>query len=204
MTPSLTETHAAVLDTAVATVHKVRSAHLDLPTPCADWNVGQLLAHMIAQNDGFAAAALGEVSDRSMWTPRPVPADEGAAGKAFETSARSLLRAVAEDGAVDRLWKLPEFREEPFPGSQALGFHLIDYVVHSWDVAAAIGERVEFEPGVLAVALPIAKAVPDGSNRQRDGAAFRPALGPIEHGTLDEILRWLGRDPAWAQREVQT
>jgi len=202
MTDPLADAHARVLKTAVATVHKVRSAHLDLPTPCADWNLGQLLAHMIAQNDGFAAAALGEVSDTSMWTPRPVPKD--GAGEAFETSARSVVRAVAEDGALDRPWRLPEFREEPFPGRQALGFHLIDYVVHSWDVATAIGERVEFEPGVLAVAVPIAEAVPDGSNRQRTGAAFRPALQPGDGGELDEILRWLGRDPSWAQREVQT
>ncbi|MEV0645412.1 TIGR03086 family metal-binding protein [Phytomonospora sp. NPDC050363] len=195
--------HARVMETAVATVHKVRPAHLEAATPCADWNVGQLLAHMIAQNDGFAAAALGEVSDRSMWTPRPVPSDDGAVGKAFEVSARSLLRAVAEDGSLDRPWVLPDFRPEPFPGSQALGFHLIDYVVHSWDVAVSVGERVEFEPDVLAAAEAVAKAVPDGSNRQRTGAAFKPALSPGDGGTFDDVLRWLGRDPGWGQRDVQ-
>lgn len=204
MTDTLTAAHARVLETAVATVHKVRPAHLGLPTPCAEWNLTQLLAHMVAQNDGFTAAALGEVSDRSMWTPRPVPAGDGEVGATFETSARSLLRAVAEDGALDRGWKLPEFSEEPFPGREALGFHLIDYVVHAWDVAAAIGERVEFEPDVLAVATPIADAVPDGSNRYLKGGAFKPALPPGQGGGLDAILRWLGRDPAWAQREVQT
>jgi hypothetical protein len=45
-----------------AIVSRVDVGLLDRPSPCAEWTLGQLLAHMVGQNYGFAAAARGETS----------------------------------------------------------------------------------------------------------------------------------------------
>ena len=99
---------------------------------------------------------------------------------------------------------LPEFTSpQRFTAAQAISFHFIDYVVHSWDVARALGLPVSFGPGLLAAARGVASEVPGGEARLRPGAAFAPAVhfpGPWEgrgDGGLDEIVALLGRSPAW-------
>ena len=91
---------------------------------------------------------------------------------------------------------LPEFGR-PLPGRLAIGFHLVDYAVHGWDVARTIGVPYHPAGDVLAATVEIARMVPDGAERLEPGAAFAPAL-PVAAGTdpLTEILLRLGRDPA--------
>ena len=59
------------LATTIEIVDAVRADQLDLPTPCAEWTLRQLLGHMIGQHYGFAAAARGKTSDLSVWADRP-------------------------------------------------------------------------------------------------------------------------------------
>lgn len=55
------------LKTTHAIVSHVTVDQLEAPTPCGEWTLGQLLAHMVAQNHGFAAAARGERRLSSAW-----------------------------------------------------------------------------------------------------------------------------------------
>ena len=50
----------------------------------------------------------------------------------------------------------------------------------------------------FAAALRIAATVPDGPERLRPGAAFRPGLAaPAGAGPLDRVVALLGRSPNW-------
>ncbi len=51
--------HRRALQVSVDAVNRVRPDQLALPTPCAEWDLGRLLAHMTGQNHGFAAVARG-------------------------------------------------------------------------------------------------------------------------------------------------
>ena len=84
-----------------------------------------------------------------------------------------------------------------FPARTAIGFHFVDYVVHGWDVAAAIGVPARFAPELLHSVLPYAREVPDGGSRRTPGAAFRPGLAPTSTDPLAQILALLGRSPSW-------
>ncbi len=53
------------LETTVEIVAAVTAGQLQLPTPCAEWTLRQLLGHIIGQHYGFAAAARRETSDLS-------------------------------------------------------------------------------------------------------------------------------------------
>ena len=64
--------HRAVVNTSVAVVSHVQADDLDRPTPCAEWTLADLLAHMTAQYRGFAAAARGHGGDLTAWQVRPV------------------------------------------------------------------------------------------------------------------------------------
>ena len=166
-------------------------------TPCAGWTLGDLVAHMTAQHDGFAAAAAGEGADLTRWPPGEPARDP--VGE-YEAAAGRVLAAFAADGVLDRAFTLPEISpERRFPAPQAIGFHFIDYVVHGWDVARTLGLGYDLEPDVLAAAVLLAQAVPDGERRRRPGAAFAPRVAAASGGVLDQIVAMLGRRPDWPE-----
>jgi uncharacterized protein (TIGR03086 family) len=177
-------------------VNQVKVSQLGLRTPCAEWNLAQLLAHMVGQNYGFAAAAEGETSDLTVWAERPVGDDPG---RDFAASAAAVTAAFDPDATLERELWLPEIRDgQLFSAPQAIGFHFLDYVVHGWDVAAAIGIRADFDDDLLEALLPMAERVPGGAGRERKGASFQPSRDPVTDGsTLDQVLILLGRSPSW-------
>jgi uncharacterized protein (TIGR03086 family) len=180
---------------SVAVVAEIAPSDLSLPTPCAQWDLRALLAHMTAQHRGFAAAALGGGGDLAAW--QPVASDDPVA--AYADAASAVIAAFATPGVLDRAFVLPEIPRSPsFPGRVAVGFHLVDYVVHGWDVARTLGLPYAPPDEVVAATVPIARAVPDGDGRLANEAAFAPGR-PLAPGvsTLDEILLRLGRDPGW-------
>ncbi len=131
------------LETTVEIVAAVTADQLELPTPCAEWTLRQLLGHMIGQHYGFAASARGETSDLSVWADRPAGADLHAA---YAAAVADVTAAFAEDGVLDRRLWLPEIRDGArFPATMAIGFHFLDYVVHGWDVARSIGSDPGFD-----------------------------------------------------------
>ncbi|MET7952034.1 TIGR03086 family metal-binding protein [Micromonospora sp. NPDC005324] len=180
---------------SITVVQRVSAADLDKPTPCPQWRLGDLLAHMTAQHHGFAAAATGRGSDAEMWRTRP-SADPV---RAYLTAAEGVLAAFATDEVLDREFALPEVDEvHTIPGRMAVSFHFIDYVVHGWDVARSLGVAWNLPDEVLRAALPIARAVPDDATRLAPGAAFAPRLPErADDDLLGRILAVLGRSPDW-------
>lgn len=178
-------------------VRRVVPDDLARPTPCDGWDLATLLAHMTGQHRGFAAAAAGQGGNLAAW--QPVPAAEPVA--AHVDAAEQALAAFAAPDIERRRFVLPEITRAPdFPAAQAIGFHLVDYVVHGWDVATALGvDAARLDDAVLTAALHIARAVPDGDSRRTPGAAFAPARPvPTEADPWDEILLLLGRRPSAA------
>ena len=55
--------HRTAVTASVDVVNAVTLDDLDRPTPCAGWNLADLLAHMTVQHYGFAAAARGNGAD---------------------------------------------------------------------------------------------------------------------------------------------
>ncbi|MGW5384329.1 TIGR03086 family metal-binding protein [Nocardia sp. NPDC003963] len=200
MTTDLVELDRRAVLATVTTAELVTPDRLTLPTPCAGWTVGHLLAHMAAQHRGFAASAQGEGADLGRWRERPpgphTPAEYAAA-------ATAVLSAFAEPDIPERVFALPEFGPEvTVPGQQALGFHLVDYVVHGWDLARALGIGYELDEETAEPVLRIVESVPDGPEREQPGAPFARALPDRDSGApLDRILRLLGRTPAWPESE---
>lgn len=189
----------AVLET-IDVVDSVRLKDLNRPTPCEGWTLVDLLAHMTAQHRGFASAARGFGADEDIWRPESVLGSITAdpAGT-YAAAARDVLEAFAADGTSEATFALPDFGPgATFPGAVAMDFHFIDYVVHGWDIAAALGQRPYRLPDdVVTAALPLALAVPDGDFRSVAGAAFAAADTAEAASDFDRILRYLGRDPEW-------
>jgi uncharacterized protein (TIGR03086 family) len=185
---------------------RITPADLDRPTPCAGWDLRALLEHMTGQDHGFAAAVraarTGGDADVSAFAPRqlgPSPATTVATG------LDEVVAAFA-DGAESPVL-LPEFGAR-LPLPIVAGMHLVDTLVHGWDVAAALGAQAAYSAGldaeVVAAALDMAEQVPDDASREAPGAPFGHALtAPADADPWTRTLTLLGRDPAWQPHPVR-
>lgn len=171
-------------------------ADWERPTPCADWNLRALVSHMAGQHHGFAAAADGDGADLRHWKPLPLGDDPLGTYRATVTR---VVESFARPGAARRRFDLPEIRTtRSFPASVAVEFHFLDYAVHTWDVAKALGLDWKPDDDIAEAALTVALRVPDDARRLAPGAAFAPARTPARDGRpFDLVLATLGRTAAW-------
>jgi uncharacterized protein (TIGR03086 family) len=192
--------HRIAVQASVDVVSTVTADDLAKPTPCAGWNLADLLAHMTVQHRGFAAAARGHGADEAIWQPGTI-AQALAADPAgtYSAAAAEVIDAFAGDDVPDRQFALPDFGPGAvFPGAIAIGFHYVDYVVHGWDVARTLGRSFQLPADVVAGVVPLALMVPDGDFRTIDRAPFGPAVPSSDPADeLDRILAYLGRSPRW-------
>lgn len=84
----------------------------------------------------------------------------------------------------------PEMR---FPVATVVGFHLLDTVVHTWDIATALGKDFRPDDELITATSGQAQRVPDGPVRERPGAAFAPGVVVDSVDDWDQTLAMLGR-----------
>jgi uncharacterized protein (TIGR03086 family) len=186
-------------------VDRVTPPDLDRPTPCAGWDLRALLEHMTGQDRGFAAAVraarAGADADVTAFAPHPL----GTSPAATITDGLDEVAAAFAAGA-DGLVLMPEFdRRLPLP--VVVQMHLIDTLVHGWDVAATLGVQADYgsrlDADVVAAALAMSEQVPDDESREAPGAPFAHALpAPAGADPWTRVLTLLGRDPAWTSESA--
>ncbi len=173
---------------------RVRDTDLSRPTPCAGWDLQALIGHVVGQNHGFAQAV--EAPDAPLAAFAARPPDPGGAAHGWRTSADRVAGAFAA-APLDREVLLVEISPDTrFPVATVVGFHLLDTVVHAWDLATSLGEAFRPDDELIAATLAQARQVPDGPARRRPAATFAPSL-PLE-GSDDwtDTLALLGRAAA--------
>ncbi|WP_236735453.1 TIGR03086 family metal-binding protein [Mycolicibacterium peregrinum] len=193
--------HRVAVLRSVEAVDAVRASDLDRPTPCAEWTLADLLAHMTVQHHGFAAAARGNGADEAVWKVETV-ADAVRADPVgtYAAAAHDVLDAFAADSVTESTFALPEFGPDAtFPGALAIGFHFVDYAVHGWDVAAVLGAAYELPDDVVAALLPLVMAIPDGDLRDSAASPFDRAVNGSAATDFEKVLAHLGRRPDWRQ-----
>jgi len=70
-------------------------------------------------------------------------------------------------------------KEDPdstVPVAAAVGMHLLDTVIHTWDVASRLGNPYRSDGELLTIVAAGAKRVPAGASRVKPGAPFAPAI----------------------------
>jgi uncharacterized protein (TIGR03086 family) len=90
---------ALAVQASVQVVSQARAADLARATPCGAWTLAELLAHMTAQHNGFAAAATGDGADLVRWQTGAPAADP--VGE-YATAAARVIAAFAPRVTVTR------------------------------------------------------------------------------------------------------
>lgn len=177
--------HRRAITDAGAVLAGVGPDDLARPTPCAGWVLDTLLGHMIGQNHGFATAVETGTAPRSAYAARR---------DGWPDSADRITTAFAT-APPDRTVLLVEISEEMrFPLAVVVGFQLLDTVVHTWDVATALGRPFRPDDELVTATLAQARRVPAEPAGRLPGAAFAP-VRPFAGDDWEQALALLGRDP---------
>jgi uncharacterized protein (TIGR03086 family) len=159
-------------------VHQVGDDQWDLPTPCSEWNVRELVNHVTGEAlwtaPLMAGSTIAEVGDR--FDGDVLGATPAATWDAAAAEARA---AIAAPGALDRMVHL-SFGDTP--AVEYISQLFADHLIHGWDLATAIGAPSRMDPELVAAcatwfdtveplyrqsgAIGPAPAVPQGADEQ--------------------------------------
>jgi uncharacterized protein (TIGR03086 family) len=169
-------------------VASVRDADLDNATPCGDWTLRELLGHMIAHHHGFAAACAGVPVGGEVWDRLSY---DGDLQDAYPRAAAAVSAAF---DSPDLPEKIEVYGYGAVPAQTVLGMHIVDFVVHGWDVARAIGSNAAPDEQLTADAFAIMRRFPT----DRPNQAFDVMVPVSEDAPVaDQLMGYVGRDPAW-------
>ncbi|CAM5648844.1 TIGR03086 family protein [Streptomyces spiroverticillatus] len=164
----------------------VAEGGLDGPTPCAEFSVRDLLAHLVHLTAAFRAAARKE--------PEPP------AGPALPADWRhrlpGQLAALVDSWHEKDAWTgSTTVGGTPLPAGVAAQIALDELVLHGWDLARATGRPFACDRSSLQVVY--ALLAPEADNPAR-----APMFGPVvdvPDGSpfLDRVVGLGGRDPQW-------
>jgi uncharacterized protein (TIGR03086 family) len=182
-----------VLADLAPVVASISQEQLRDPTPCTEFDVGQLRDHTLGWLTTFAAG----FADPDGQAPRAdldgyhAPAE---AAEQVRAAADRLDRAI-RDGAAARPLRLGE---NEMPGGLALDMILWEYQVHGWDLARATGQSWSPPAEAAEASLRFAPAMLT-EDYQGDGKPFgRPVAVPDAAAPLDRLIGLSGRDPRWS------
>ncbi len=191
----MTNVLPAALEALRTTVAGVPGDAWDRTTPCANWDVTQVLQH--AAGDQLAWA--GTVGTGPMPDFNPFEPSGTLDGTPAELADRALSAATAAWSAVDPAdAELPTpLPQGKLPAETAANACALDAAVHAWDIAVATGQPSPLTPELAGPLLAAARVIVEplrGWGAYAPELAAEPADGPVE-----TLLRYLGRDPRWSR-----
>jgi len=154
-----------------------------VPTPCTEWTARDVVEHVIGFHEFLLLRPLGVRARR----PRDDPAAR------WSATSLALFTALTTEGVLDRATELPGGGEST-PRTM-IGALTTDVLVHTWDLARAVGQTAALDEELCARAYAAARA----SEFRRHEAMIGPEV-PIsaDAAIVERLVAFYGRDPQWA------
>jgi uncharacterized protein (TIGR03086 family) len=170
---------ATALQVTEDIVAGVRPEQAGLPTPCPDYQVAQLLDHLVGFATNFADRASGVTPPAD---PTTTFAGDDPLGAYHDAAVRLVAgyRAGASDDATP------------------LGIALIEAISHGWDLAKATDQPTPYPEGAAAAALVAGQGMLEPKYRG-EGMPFGEEVKISSSApVLDQFVAFMGRDPDWS------
>jgi len=163
-------------------LHTITSDDMSRQTPCAEFNVAQLTQHLLN-----SITVIGDAVDAKL-----PPYDEtDSVERQISAAAGSVLGAWQRHGLNGMVMVGPN----EAPAAVMAGVLSIEFLVHAWDYAVAIGREVDVPDSLAEYVLGLARSIITPAGRTKDG--FHPPVGvPEDARALDRLVAFTGRNPA--------
>ncbi|PWN01561.1 TIGR03086 family protein [Nocardioides silvaticus] len=159
------------------------------PTPCADWNVRELVNHVTGEDlwagpllEGRTIEEVGDTFDGDLLGDAPLETARSAA----DAGVDAVTRLLPQRETVHLSYG--EERSEEYVRQLSA-----DHLVHGWDLAAATGGEVRMDPDVVAE---VADWFAEREELYR-GAGIIGEQGPLDGDPQHDLLARFGRDAGW-------
>lgn len=163
-------------------LHTIAADDLSRPTPCTEFDVSGLTGHLLNSISALGGMVGAEIPERA----------EGASvERQVVAAARPALDAWHRhglDGSVP-------FGTGELPASSACGILSIEFLVHAWDYAAAVGHDIQAPEPLSEYVLGLARQIIRPELRGQAGFDD-PVEVPADAGALEQLVAFTGRNPA--------
>jgi uncharacterized protein (TIGR03086 family) len=171
-------------------VHAVRDEQWEAGTPCAEWTVRDLVNHLVSEQlwvpplvrDGCMIEEVGDTFDGDMLGSDPAAS--------WDTAAHAAHEAFAAPSALHRTVHLSY---GDTPAANYCAQMVADLVVHSWDLARAIGAEERLPDGLLQ--FTVREVTPYAAELAKSGLFAEPVEPPPGADVQTKLLCLLGRRP---------
>jgi uncharacterized protein (TIGR03086 family) len=172
---------------AAEIIGNVDTEQLASPTPCAQWDVRAALDHLIGATWMFTHVNQNEA----------VGEDAGSIGDDDPTVALSNAASanIASWRAPGALQGDRTFPFGTFPADAAAMMNLSEVVVHTWDIATALGADPTIDPAVAEMLYQFYRPMSLDPYRAHGAFGAEIAADPNDP-PADRLLALLGRRPA--------
>ena len=151
-------------------------------SPCEGWKAQDVVDHVLGGTSHFTAAFGGQVPD-VLPTPTCRPR--------YATLRAALVEACRQPGALDQMVDSPLGGQ--LPGSVMLGIYTTDTLIHTWDLARAIGVDVRLDADLLERSWEGVKPIEE---LVRTPGVFGSAVDIDDSAPMqDRAMAWFGRQP---------
>jgi uncharacterized protein (TIGR03086 family) len=187
----IAELHRRCVEGFVARVRGISDDQWKAPTPCEDWDVRELVNHVVNEQrwtvplmEGGTIAEVGDRFDGDLLGTDPVAV--------IDEAAPDAVKAADEGLAAERTVHL-SFGDVP---AEEYAYQLsADHLIHGWDLAAAVGADRELDADLVeAVAAWFAER--EELYRAAGMIGARPEV-PAGASAGAELLAAFGRKPDW-------
>ena len=158
-----------------------------LDTPCDDWDVRELVNHIVAGN--LWAGELGRgrtIEEVGHGLDGDVLADDVLA--AYDESARAAQGAFDAPGAMEAACAVSY---GPVTGAVYAGHRLIDVLIHGWDVTVGTGQDTTLDPELVEACWAVAE--PQADLLVGSGAFATDVAADPDADLQTRLLALLGR-----------
>jgi uncharacterized protein (TIGR03086 family) len=154
----------------------------DHPSPCAGWDARAVVGHVIGFHDVLVLAPFGRRPARRGTGP-------GSRWEATAAAVEATLRHI-ERGPVEA-----HERSAASALVRLLPAITTDVLVHTWDLARAVGTAAALDPAACTIAC---EGVRRHAAEVRASGMFAPPVPvPDTAGVEDRLVALLGRQPRW-------
>lgn len=163
-------------------LHTISTDDRDKRTPCSEYNVKELTTHLmnsIITLGGMAGAKIAASEDADSVERLVIGA------------ARPALDAWHKHGTDGEV----AFGDRSMPARVAVSVFSIEFLVHAWDYAVAVGRDVDAPESLSEYVLGLAQKLIKQPERQSAGFAD-PVEVPDDAPALDRLVAFTGRNPA--------
>ena len=169
-------------------IDRIAADQWTAPTPCTEWNVRDLVNHLVGMNLVFVA----------MFEESPMPergADRLGADPAgaYHRSAAALLAAAAGPGVLERSQAT---QVGVATGAERLQWRIVDLLAHGWDLGQATGLVAELPDDLVEQALTFVRA--QLPSQPRAGRFADPQPIRDNAPAIDRLAAFTGRPVPWA------